>query len=305
MTGDLAAIVCAAFFAFCSLAFAAAGRVVGSMIVNQVRILLAAIFLFGLHAAMFGELWPSSMNAEQTWLLVWSGVIGLALGDLCYFHSLTVVGPRLGTLLMATFPIFVVLGEGLARDRWPGGLDIAWMISIVAGVMVVLTGKQPSGGWRRPPGRSVALAIGAGILGAVGQGAGLVLAKLAEDASAMAPQASLSVTLVRMVAGLVVMAGVFAAQRIVAKTGDRPRMTPRAFNLIFVGVIFGPTLGVWLSMVAVSHIDAGRASVLIALTPVLMLPITWIAWGERPDQRAVIGTMLAFLGTAALLWNQA
>ena len=85
MTGELAALVCATFFALCSLAFAAAGRIVGSMVVNQVRILLAAAFLFGLHLALFGELWPSTMNADQTWLLLWSGIVGLAL-LLCEDH---------------------------------------------------------------------------------------------------------------------------------------------------------------------------------------------------------------------------
>lgn len=305
MTGELAAIVCAAFFAFCSLAFAAAGRVVGSMVVNQVRILLAAAFLFGLHLALFGELWPSTMNSEQTWLLVWSGVIGLALGDLCYFHSLAVVGPRLGTLLMATFPMFVVIGEGFARGRWPTGFDILWMSAIVGGVLVVLTGKASGRGWRAPAGSNVPLAIVAGILGAIGQGAGLVIAKLAQDQAASTPQDALSVTLVRMVAGLVAMGGVFALRSAVTKTGERRRMTSRAFYWIIVGVIFGPTLGVWLSMVAIEHVDTGRAAILISLTPVLMLPIVWIALGERPNARGVGGTILAFLGTAALISSQA
>jgi drug/metabolite transporter (DMT)-like permease len=304
MTGELAAIVCAAFFAFCSLAFAAAGRVVGSMVVNQVRILLAVVFLLGLHLAMFGEFWPSTMNAEQTWLLLISGVVGLALGDLFYFHSLTVVGPRLGTLLMATFPLFVVVGEGFARAHWPGGFEVLWMAAIVAGVMLVLTGKKTHGGWRAPRGSSIPLAIVAGVLGSVGQGAGIVLVKLAQDASGSARQDSLSVTLVRMIAGLVVMGGVFAAQRLLRKSGARSPMTRRTFYLIVVGVIFGPTLGVWLSMIAVELVDAGRAAVLIALTPVLMLPITWIAWGDRPTARAVAGTGLAFAGTAALLWSR-
>ena len=33
-----------------------------------------------------------------------SGVIGLALGDLCLFHCMAIIGPRLGTVLMALAP---------------------------------------------------------------------------------------------------------------------------------------------------------------------------------------------------------
>ena len=309
MNGDLAAITCATFFAFCSIAFARAGRIVGSMVVNQVRIMLAVAFLLGIHVAMFGDVWPWSMSTGQIWLLVLSGVVGLALGDLCYFHALAVLGPRLGTLLMATFPLFVVLGEGVGRGRWPSWQDGIWMAAIVVGVMVVLTGKRAEGGWPSPGGGAL-FAITAGVLGAVGQGFGIVIAKMADDVSATGGADALSVTLVRMIAGFAGMA-VIAGARVVLRPREarrnagRDRMTSKAFYLILTGVVFGPTLGVWLSMIAIDLIDAGRASVLIALTPVLMLPIVWIGWGERPSARGWIGTVVAFAGTAGLLAGRA
>jgi drug/metabolite transporter (DMT)-like permease len=299
MTGDIAAITCAAFFAFCSIAFAGAGRIVGSMVVNQTRILLAAVFLVGLHVAVEGEVWPSAMSMEQGWWIVLSGVVGLALGDLFYFHSLAVLGPRLGTLLMATFPVFVVFGDGFVRGRWPGWLDGIFMTAIVLGVMVVLTGKK--GEWRGAGGRRW-VAVVAGVLGAVGQGAGIVIVKMAGDVATAGDLDPLSITLVRMIAGLIGMAVIRGAQRPWRETGAAPRrMSSKAFWLILVGVVFGPTLGVWLSMVAVDLIEAARAAVLIALTPVLMLPIVWIGWGERPTLRGWVGTVAAFAGTAALL----
>ena len=76
------------------------------------------------------------------------------------------------------------------------------------------------------------------------------------------------------------------------------------FGFIVVGCLFGPTLGVWLSMIAVQEADAGRAAVLIALTPVLMIPLARLAYGERPTLRSWIGTGLAFVGTAALMYAQ-
>ena len=305
MNGDLAGILCATFFALCSIAFAGAGRVVGSMVVNQVRILLAAVFLIGLHVAWFGEFWPSSMTAGQGWLLVLSGVIGLALGDLFYFHALAVLGPRVGTLLMAMFPIFVVLGEGFARGYWPGWSDGLWMAVIVAGVLIVLTGKSARSGWRSPGG-SKFVAIVAGVLGAIGQGTGLVIAKMADDVSLTAGTNPLSVTVVRMIAGLVGMTLIVAVQRsLKPRTTERARMTSKAFWMILIGVVFGPTLGVWLSMVAIAEIPAGRAAVLIALTPVLMLPIVWIGWKEQPSLLGWVGTIAAFAGTAVLLAGRA
>ena len=48
MLGDLAAITCALCFAFCSIAFTAAGRTVGAAVVNRMRLLAAVVVLAAL-----------------------------------------------------------------------------------------------------------------------------------------------------------------------------------------------------------------------------------------------------------------
>jgi drug/metabolite transporter (DMT)-like permease len=74
----------------------------------------------------------------------------------------------------------------------------------------------------------------------------------------------------------------------------------RAFGQIAVGAVFGPILGVWMSVVAVHHAKAGIAATLMSLAPVLMLPIGRIAYGSRPGTLGILGT-LAAVGGATLL----
>ncbi|MCB9868567.1 MAG: DMT family transporter [Planctomycetes bacterium] len=300
---DVAALACALSFAVCSLAFGAAGRVVGAQMVNRLRLVMAVALLTAVHAWCFGEVWPAAAGRAQISLLVLSGVVGLALGDGCYFHALSVLGPRLGTLLMATAPVFAVLADGCLRGVWPGAREAAGMAMVSGGVLLVLSrSRRGAAAWRPDAvsSRQLALAVLAGLGGAVGQGLGLVLAKLATSAphAALPP---LTMAHLRMLAGLLGVAVIWVCTpRTTA--GRRKPMTGRAFAWLSVGVAFGPTLGVWLSMVAVSGSgDPGRSSVLIATTPILMVGIAWGCYGDRPEARGVTGTLLAVAGAAVLL----
>jgi drug/metabolite transporter (DMT)-like permease len=65
--------------------------------------------------------------------------------------------------------------------------------------------------------------------------------------------------------------------------------------------VVGPVLGVTLSLVALSASRVGVASTLMALTPVFLLPLSWLVFRERMTWRSVVGTALA-VGGVAVLW---
>jgi drug/metabolite transporter (DMT)-like permease len=75
---------------------------------------------------------------------------------------------------------------------------------------------------------------------------------------------------------------------------------PRAMKMIVAASIVGPFIGVWLSLVAVRATYVGIASVLMALTPIILLPV--VKWGfkERVSSRAVVGTVVAMVGVAVI-----
>jgi drug/metabolite transporter (DMT)-like permease len=66
------------------------------------------------------------------------------------------------------------------------------------------------------------------------------------------------------------------------------------------GVIMGPVLGVWLSLVAVQRTSVGIASTLTSLTPIFLIPISYVVFSERITRQAVLGTLIAFAGTVLL-----
>jgi drug/metabolite transporter (DMT)-like permease len=306
--GEIAALTTAMLWAGTSIAFALAGRWIGALAVNQIRIVMALVMLPVLHLLLLGSLWPESITWRQMTYLAVSGVIGLSLGDLCYFHSLAVIGPRLGALLMSTWPIFCAVLAWPMLGELLGVWSIAGIGVTLGGVLLVLGDRSRRSAWSPElPGRSRSWAIVCGLLGALGQASGLVIAKLgmqpasgAADATAVDP---LSATLIRMVAAGIGI-WIFAALGGQTPACVRAMRNGKAMWATFVGALLGPTFGVWMSLVAAAHTDTGIAATLMATMPILALPLARITYGSRPGRMAIWGTLIAFAGVALLFLTQ-
>ena len=307
--GEIAGLGAATCWATCALAFAVASRQIGASAVNLLRMPPAIALLGAIHLFAFGELWPSAVTASQVIWLAVSGFIGIALADLFLFHCLALIGPRLGELVMTTAPVatallaWPILGESLSV-RGILGITVT-----LAGVVLVLTDRCGNNAWRSLARRRTE-GIVAGLLAGVGQGTGLVLAKLGMNVSgsgqfmppegllATTPLDPLSATLVRVVAGAI---GIWA---IAGLHGDLGRAFQAVRNRKAIRVISLATvlalLGVWLSLVSVSHTKAGISATLMGVSPILALPLAYVAYGDRPGRTAITGTFVAVLGVSCL-----
>jgi drug/metabolite transporter (DMT)-like permease len=291
--GELAALGTAACWAATATSFEIAGRRIGSMVVNLLRLGLAMVFLSGFCAVSRGMPFPTDATAHQWLWLGLSGVVGLTIGDMLLFRAFVLIGARLGILVMSTVPIFATaiswffLGEQLAL------VDLAGVAFTVGGVSWVVLERQPDEEAEagRVRGLGVLLALG----GALGQAVGLVLSK-----HGMGDYDPFAATWIRAAAALVGLLVVFTAWRwwphLAAAFRDA-----RGLAFTGVGAFFGPFLGVSLSLAAVQLTQVGVASTLMALVPILMLPIAALRGAERITPRAVLGTVLA-VGGASLLF---
>jgi drug/metabolite transporter (DMT)-like permease len=66
------------------------------------------------------------------------------------------------------------------------------------------------------------------------------------------------------------------------------------------GAVTGPFLGVWMSLVAVKHTEAGVAMAIMSIVPVLVIPWVIIFFKEKVSLRAVLGAVLAVCGVFIL-----
>ena len=73
-----------------------------------------------------------------------------------------------------------------------------------------------------------------------------------------------------------------------------------AMKRLALGAVFGPFLGVSLSLLAVQKTQAGVAATIIATTPVFIIPPAVIFFKERVTIKEVLGAVIAVLGVAVM-----
>lgn len=288
-TGELSALITAGFWSCSAIVFAAATARAGAIPVNVGRLLLAALYL-ALILPVTGS--GGRLSLSQAGFLALSGVIGLAFGDSFLFKAFGELGARVTMLVMSTAPAFAALLAWLLLHETLSGWAIVGMVVTLGGVALVVTGKSAGPGLPFA-GRGMTYAV----LAAIGQGVGLIFAKMAFNEGEIN---GFVATLVRILASLIVMVPLGVAESRSAGAFRVFRTDHRALGLTALGALLGPFLGITFSLIAVAHTDVGVAATIMATVPILMLPLVRILYRERLSWKAIGGAFVAVGGVAIL-----
>ena len=281
-----------------------ASRRVGAMVTNVLRLVLATLFLGILLWITVGHPYPVYAD-RSTWLwLGLSALVGYVFGDYCLFNCYLYIGPRFGQLLMTLAPPMAAIAGWLML-----GETLSWKSLLAMGVTLCGIGlsilSRDSGKHVRLdlPLKGVLLGVGAG----VGQGVGLVLSKigmeyyadaLPADAPAlmegMLPFAS---TMLRAIIGGLGFLLILGLQKDFPKLGKAVK-DPVALKYASIITLFGPALGVSLSLMAVRYAHAGIASTLMALTPVFILLPEVLVNKKKVRLKELVGLAVSIAGVA-------
>ncbi|MBN2173904.1 MAG: DMT family transporter [Bacteroidales bacterium] len=296
--GEIAALLTAMFWAVTSLSFEQAGKRIGSLTVNLIRLYIA----FGIYTVYlyFVRGIPFPLDAtKEAWLwLSLSGLVGFAIGDLLLFQAFVVVGARISMLIMALVPPITALTGWLILGETLSLQSVMGMVLTISGVsLVVLKRGVPelnSKGKNRIkfsyPAVGILLAFG----GAVGQAVGLVLSKFGmKDYNAFAASQ------IRVLAGLVGFTIIFFIMR---RWGRVWKGLKNRKGMLFTGLgsVFGPFLGVSFSLLAVQHTDTGVAATIMSIVPILLILPAVFLFREKVNIREIIGSFIAVGGVALL-----
>jgi drug/metabolite transporter (DMT)-like permease len=137
------------------------------------------------------------------------------------------------------------------------------------------------------------------LIGAAGQGIGLVLSKKGIDLVSGTTLNPLSATLMRLILGA------SSIWLVMLVAGKAPQLrgairSREGISNVAIGAFFGPFLGITLSMVAVTYTQTGIAQTLMSLMPVLIIPTVWIRYGQKTSWRGMLGATVAVIGVAML-----
>ena len=290
--GESAALLTSLCWSLNSVCFTVAGRRVGSASVNLGRLLMAWATLVLVHLTVYGSLFPlRAGGARLGWLGV-SGLIGFALGDAVLFEAFVLIGARLAMLLMTLSPIFSALLAWVFLGQSLGLAKALAMVVTLGGIAWVVWG---GGEHEDHPHLWRGILLGMG--GAMGQSVGLLFSKFGL-AGNFPP---ISANLIRVTAGVAALMLYFGALGRLRSTLGALQ-DGRATAFIGLGAVTGPVLGVVLSLVAITKAPMGVAATLMSLSPIILLPVSHFFFKEKVGGHAILGTLLALAGAAALFF---
>lgn len=294
--GEIASLLTAVFWTVTSMAFESAGKKVGSLAVNLIRLVIA-FFIFSVYTQVTRGMWfPFDAGPERWMWLVLSGLVGFVIGDLLLFQAYVVIGARISMLVMAMTPPFTafiswfILGEFLSPVNW-----IGMTVTLIGISMVVLKRENRtlngSSLVRRRLTASYSLkGIFLALGGALGQATGLVLSK-----KGMGDYDAFAASQIRVLTGVVGFAILFLVLKRYQRIWDALK-NAGAMKRITLGSFFGPFLGVSFSLLAIQHTKAGIAATLMSIVPVLIIPPAIFIFKEKVNWKEILGAIVTVLG---------
>ena len=288
-----AALGSAASWALGAILFKRIGERMSPLAMTLAKAVVSVIFL-GIALLFLGF---SRIAPHDLWMLVASGLVGIAVGDTLFFAALQHLGPQTLVVLMMVGQVatallaIVFLGERPSPKAWVG------IGCVIVGVAIVLWANL-SGERQRSRTRGIVL----GLLSVACMAVSVIFAKQGLDGGAAVSetmQQTMQGTCVRMLAGAVGIAlfGLFTGQLRAWFAEGRNARLAGSFLFAVCVVTFG---GFWLSLLAIRHVDVAIANTLNSLEPVFVLPLAAILLKEKITALQVVGTLTALAGVIVL-----
>jgi drug/metabolite transporter (DMT)-like permease len=290
--GEFAALLTAFFWTVTSLAFESAANRIGSLAVNIIRLVIGFTFLSIFSVISRGIIFPTDATAYNWIWLTLSGLVGFVLGDLFLFKSYTVIGSRFSMLIMTLVPpitaffSWIMIGEKLKL------LHLLGMTLTFSGIAIAIFSRNGKGeklSLKLAP-RGILFALG----GAVGQALGLILSKIG-----LADYDPFAATQIRVIAGIagfsILITFMSRWSSVFVSLRNRPAIAAAS-----LGAFFGPFLGVSFSLISVRYTEAGIASTIMALVPVIIIAPAVIIYKQKVTMAEVVGAVISVCGVAVM-----
>lgn len=301
--GEVISLVVAISWTVTALFAEVGSKRLGSLQLNVIRMVLSLVML-GMTLWFFtGSFFPLFADGSTWFWLSLSGFVGYLLGDYCLFNSYVLIGSRFGQLFMTLAPPtaaisgWLILGEQMSLNALLG------MIITLTGISLSVLNKGTSRSVSlKLPLKGVLYGIGAG----VGQGVGLVLSKVGMNCyEAVIPAHETTVmellpfasTFMRAATGMVGFLLVMGMQK-KFHTLWYSLKDLKGMGAAMGATITGPFIGVSLSLMAVQYTEAGVASTLMALTPILILWPSHFFFKQQVTVKEIVGACISVIGAS-------
>lgn len=305
----LAALLTTLLFSISAICGQRSARQIGGVEANFWRICIAAVFL-GIWANFFG----TKTEGDALPFFALSGLLGIGVGDSGYFQALTRLGTRRTVLISQCL---TAPAAALIEWLWLG-TKLNW--SQMLFIAVILTGvalAMAPGEHLEIPRRAMREGIIFGLIAALGGALGAVLSRKAYAvafASGSAPDPGTTgyqrVLGGALVPAIILLAAKWRSARAYGGVFETKTMHVsrekwgRIWPWVLGNGLAGQTLGVSAMQWALEKTPTGVVTATIAMTPVVLLPMTRVTDGEKIGLRSFTGALIGVGGVIGLaFWN--
>jgi drug/metabolite transporter (DMT)-like permease len=288
--GELAAFGTAVSWTLCAIFFERGIKHIGVLAVNFFKVVIAFILLIAAAALFRGMPLPLDAPLNAWVYLSLSGIVGFVITDSFLFSAYDTVGPRITMLFTSLSPAmtagiaWLFLGESIGQKGLFG------MALVIAGILMAVFGRL-NGPEISGISRGDRLGYIFAIIATLGQSIGIILTKIGVEG-----YDAVSGTQIRVFAAIVGF-GLVSLFYNGGKNITKALKSPAGLKYTSIGAIFGPFLGVTLSLFAVQRVSAGVASTLIGLSPVLIIVPELLVFRKKIKPLEISGAVIAVTGT--------
>ena len=230
--------------------------------------------------------------------------MGYVFGDYCLFTCYLHIGPRFGQLMMTLAPPIAAIAGWMLLGETLSLKSILAMLVTLCGIGISILSRDSVNHFKLDlPLKGILLGIGAGI----GQGVGLVLSKIgmqnyaeaipSDSPALMETMLPFASTMIRAVIGGAGFFILLSLQKGLGRLQDAVK-DPVTMKYASIITLFGPAVGVSLSLMAVRYANAGIASTLMALTPVMIIVPEVLVNKKKIRLKEIIGLVVSISGVA-------
>ena len=305
------ALITTFLWSYCVIVTRRSVEQLGENQANLARILLAVVSL-GLMAHLLGM----GLGGGGFFYFFLRGVVGFGFGDIGVFYALPRIGSRLSLLFAQCLAAPIA---GIAEWAWLG-TTLSWpqilsITVILFGIILALAPKDVSVGDKR----AFMAGIAFGVLAGFGQGLGAVLSRKAyAEANAagnwIANEGSILESIwmgattgyQRLLGGTLIIAAFYLMSFVIRSWKSHPRVphsgdSARKKSLyVVLTAASGPVFGIICFQWALATTPSAIVQPIIAMTPLVVMPLSWYLEGDRPSRRAVAGTFVSVIGVILL-----
>ena len=280
-------------WAVASLISADVTRKIGGLAFNRLRLFFVSIMLIGY--TFYLDTW-NTINHEFLFTILFSGIIGIFLGDTLLFIALQKIGPRRNNILFSLAAPFTVILNIIFLNEIMSTINLIGCIIVFCGVVVAIAygnSKDKNHRWEVVEG-NIYIGVSLGIGAALCQAIGLIMMKpiLTMGADPIASAA------LRTAISFVFLAFTFFLNYKIFNT--KTNLSIKIVGQSILSGFLGMALGMSLLLIALKYADAGIVATLSSTSPIMILFLIWLLTKKIPTIGAWIGTVLAIIGSGLI-----